>query len=395
MIIFLTYYNYPCNEPALENIFAKELGKKFDITWLFQGYHKNNRILNWHNSKIILTKKHRGSNRAIRVINKILALEKYFQLAKFLFKGRVDTIVIRDMPFIFILIRPLKAFLKFRIYFQHTAPLGDIDIGYYKIQKSKFRYWYRIKGWCYNFLIKIVMDKADIVFPISEFHKRELIRFHDPDKFVPITMGIDEEWINRKKEELGDIKRLKQAFFILIYFGSLSFVRNPKFILEVFYFVSAKLKKCKLFLVGNIDHFRDKLDLMRICEEMKISENVLFIPRLSRNNLQNHLQYCDLSISAIPPEGFYRISSPTKVYESLGNGIPVVGNKEIYEQEKVILNSNGGVVTDYDPKSFAEAIIMLLKNKNLREKMAKSGKDYVIKNYNYRLIAERIHPYFI
>ena len=85
------------------------------------------------------------------------------------------------------------------------------------------------------------------------------------------------------------------------------------------------MKKCKLFLVGNIDHFRDKLDLMRICEEMKISENVLFIPRLSRNNLQNHLQYCDLSISAIPPEGFYRISSPTKVYESLGNGIPVVG----------------------------------------------------------------------
>jgi glycosyltransferase involved in cell wall biosynthesis len=88
------------------------------------------------------------------------------------------------------------------------------------------------------------------------------------------------------------------------------------------------------------------------------------------------------------------MSSPTKLYESLGNGVPVVANKGIYEQEKVVKESGGGILVDYNISSFSDAIVNLLNNGTLRKKMAEYGKEYVIANYSYRIIAKRIAAYF-
>ena len=98
---------------------------------------------------------------------------------------------------------------------------------------------------------------------------------------------------------------------------------------------------------------------------------MIFNGQLCRTNLQDHLSYCDISISATPPEDYYQISSPTEVYESLENGVTVIGNKEILEQKKVIRESGGGVVVDYDISSFSQAIVTVLKNSNLRKEMSK------------------------
>ena len=122
---------------------------------------------------------------------------------------------------------------------------------------------------------------------------------------------------------------------------------------------------------------------------------MIFAGYLDRNKLQDHLYYCDVSISPIPPDSYYKISSPTKLYESLGNGVPVVANKGIYEQEKVILESGGGIVVDYDTTALCNAIIELLRDSKLRGEMAERGSKYVLKNYSYQAIAKKISPYFM
>ena len=82
------------------------------------------------------------------------------------------------------------------------------------------------------------------------------------------------------------------------------------------------------------------------------------------------------------------------MYESLGNGIPVIGNREILEQERVIRESGGGLTVRYDVSEFADAIIRLLEDQPLREVMSARGKDFVLKNYSYQSIAKKISPYF-
>lgn len=394
-IIIVTYYHFPCSESVLESVFAKELGREHEVVWLFQGDVSKGREQKWHNSKVLLIREIKGSHWHSKLANNILKWHKFLQLLCLLWRDDIEIVLIRDMPLTALLIASFRSFLGFKLYFQYTAPLGDINIGYFKSNRTLKRFWYLFIGFSYNFLIDKILKTADIVFPITDFHKRELLSCTREEKLVPITMGVDEDWLNRDKKEVPYLKQLKEKHFLITYFGTLNFGRNPQFILDAYAEVRSKYPNCKLILIGKTAFCWEEKELKLLCRNLGVERDVIFTGQLDRNKLRDYLHYCDISISAIPPESYYKISSPTKLYESLGNGVPVVANKEIYEQEKVIRESGGGVVVDYETTSFCNAIVKLLNDKDLREKMAKNGRKYVIDNYSYRVIAKKIFPYFV
>ena len=393
-IVILPYYRFPCTEPVLVNVFAKELGKTCDIIWLFQrdtGKGKQR----WYNSQILFSKAVKDNNWIAKTANRFLACGKFFQLLKLLIYSNVKIILIRDLPLTTLLIIPLKPFFRFKIYYQYSAPLGEFDLDKYRIVKTPKRFLHLVRGLALRMLVRQVLKRADIVFPITEFHKKELSIYACADQLIPLTMGVDDVWLKRKKGNIPYLETLKKRdIFILTYFGTISFIRKPKFILEVFKKVRERCSNCKLLVMGKTESSWEDEQLRYFCRNLKIEEHVIFTGQLDRDSLQDHLQYCDISISAIPPKDSFKISSPTKLYESMGNAIPVVANREIYEQEKVVLESGGGILVDYKITSFSEAIISLLNNKKLREKMASDGREYVIKNYSYKMIAKKIAPYF-
>ena len=394
-IIILTYYRFPCTHPVLKNVFARELGREYEVVWLFQGDVSRGRMLKWHNSQVLLSREIKGNHWYSKLANNILKWHKSYQLLCLLWRGNIEIVLIRDMPLTALLIAPLRSFLGFKLYFQYSAPLGNINIGYSKSNRTLKRFWYLFSGYCYNFLINKVLKIADIVFPITDFHKKELLSCTCKEKLIPITMGVDEEWLRRDRKEIPCLNQLKKKYFLLTYFGTLNFGRNPQFILKVFADVKRKCLNCKLILMGKTAFCWEEKELKLLCRSLGIEEDVIFTGQLDRNKLKDYLSYCDISILAIPPESHYKISSPTKLYESLGNSGPVVGNKDIYEQEKVIRESGGGVVVDYEITSFCNAIVRLLNDSNLRKEMAMKGRKYVIDNYSYRVIAKKIFSYFV
>ncbi len=46
-------------------------------------------------------------------------------------------------------------------------------------------------------------------------------------------------------------------------------------------------------------------------------------------------------------------------------GIPVIGNREIRDIKNVISKSNGGILVDFNAKSFPSGMIRLAKNEEL------------------------------
>ena len=379
----------------LENVFARELGRKHELIWLFQGDVSKGKRQKWHNTEVLLSREIRGNHWFSKLMNKILKWQKLFQLLCFLWRDDIRIVLIRDLPLEALLIAPLRPFFGFRLYFQYSAPQGDMNIGYFKVNNTIRKFWYFCIGCCHNVLIGKVLKTADFVFPITEFHKRELLSLSSGKKLVPITMGVDEEWLNRDRKEILQLEELKKRHFLISYFGTLNFGRKPQFILNTFAEVRNKCPNSKLILIGKTAFSWEEQELESICRNLGIEKAVIFAGRLDRNKLQDYLSYCDISISAIPPESYYKISSPTKLYESLGNSIPVVANREILEQEKVILESGGGILANYETTSFCNAIVNLLSDRKLREEMGRKGKEYVINNYSYRLIAQKIFPYFL
>lgn len=394
-VVIITHYHFPCTHPVLENVFAKELAREHEIIWLFQGDISRGRNFKWHKSKVILVRGTKGNDWFSRVVNNILRLQIFIVLIRLLQRRDVKIVLIRDRPIVALLLAPFRTLFGFKLYFQYSAPQGDINIKYSKSNNSIKRFWYFLVGSSFNVPLDRALKIADIVFPITEFHKEQLVQYTSPDKLIPITMGVDEEWIKRQRIEVPYLSELKKKHFLITYFGTLGFGRKPQFFLKTFAEVRRKSPNCKLILIGKTLAAWEKDELKLICKTLGIEKNVIFTGRLHRNELQDHLYYCDVSISPIPPESHYKISSPTKLYESLGNEVPVVANKGIYEQEKVILESGGGVVVDYDTTAFCNAIIDLLKDNKLRKEMAKRGREYVIKYYSYKNIAKKISPYFM
>lgn len=393
-IIILTKYTYPCYHPVMENVFAKEIGKKLDVLFLLKGNFPIRKKYKWHNSYVILSKIN-STCKISSILNKLFDYKNIYNLVKILFQQKIDYILVRDLPLESFLIYFLKPIFGFKLYFQTSAPSGDLNIAYHNNQQKKRRaLWYLFRGAHYNFFIKRALKTADMVFPITIFHKEKLNTTVKNKKMHPLTMGVDIEWINRQKKKINELEILKKNNYLVTYFGTLIFNRNPKMILKIFYEVKKKIKNCKLLLMGNASSWEIK-ELKKECIALDIIDDVIFTGQLDRNTMQDYLAYCDISLCIIPPEEHFKISSPTKLYESLGNEVPVIANREIYEVEKVIKNSGGGIITDYDEMSIASKIILLLKKNRLRKNMGEKGKKYILDFYSYQSIAKNIGEYFI
>jgi glycosyltransferase involved in cell wall biosynthesis len=392
--IILSYHFFPCHHPVLENVFAKELGRKKNIKFLFQGNLSNGQKRIWHNAKIYLVKGFKSNLWIFTIINKILSVNILRILVKQLFFKKAKYVILRDLPYKAFLLLPLRSIFKFKIYYQYSAPLGDIIIEDSKNYQLFKKIWYFVVGCNHNFFTRIVLKHSDLVFTISSSHKNELRSYIKSEKLVPLTMGVDLEWINRKTTRTMLFNEFDHKYYKIIYFGSLNFVRNPRFIIKAFAEVTKIISNCKLFLIGKTFNFDQEKELKYFCRQLNLEENIIFTGHLHRNKLQQYLRNSDISISAIPPKKCFKFSSPTKLYESLGNGVPVVANKGIYEQEKVVIESGGGILVDYKEKSFCSAIVNLLKDKKLRNEMGNKGKNYVINNYSYQKIAQNMLKFF-
>jgi glycosyltransferase involved in cell wall biosynthesis len=325
-----------------------------------------------------------------KILNKILELSNFIFIMMILIKKNYNFIIFRDLPGQVLIFSAFKKLLKLKIIYQLTAPIGDMTIVYGKQKKSIYKYFYFLKGYTLNFLNDKAIQKAEIIFPISEHHKEVLKKKYRKKLFVPISMGIDNSWISSKKIKICFLDELKNKNKIITYFGTLNSTRNPQFLIKILYNVKKKVSNCKLFIIGKSNEKKQLCKLKSFAKKLGLQNDVYFTGNLSRKKLQKYLRYSDLSLSAIPPVNIYRYSSPTKIYESLGNSIPVIANKGILEHEKVLKESGGGFLVNYEVKEFADAVIILLSDKKLKDSMGQKGRKYVIKNYNYKNIAQKI-----
>ena len=88
---------------------------------------------------------------------------------------------------------------------------------------------------------------------------------------IPVTMGVDKKWVHQNKN-LPSIKKVtKQNSINIVYLGTLSFVRNPLFIINAFNKVQKEYPICRLFLIGStVNKLEEKIEFdERIREFLK------------------------------------------------------------------------------------------------------------------------------
>lgn len=126
-----------------------------------------------------------------------------------------------------------------------------------------------------------------------------------------------------------------------------------------------------------------KTELQNMAADSSISERVKFLGFW--DNLQEIYSTLDIFVLPSISEGF-----PIVNLEAMASGLPVVATNVGGVPEAIINNVNGILVPPNNKNALRDAILILINNKELREKMGEAGRCNAIKYFNEKDMAKKI-----
>jgi glycosyltransferase involved in cell wall biosynthesis len=224
--------------------------------------------------------------------------------------------------------------------------------------------------------------RAQLVLVISDEMAREWPRRSQRVEVLPL--GAD---VSVRPEDVTPVGAPPMG---VIYFGSMDGKRELQFLLRAFARVAEKLPEAHLLMLGDARGS----GLEEAARSMSLADHVTFFGRVPRRDVPRHLRAARCSVAPIPPTPLYRVSSATKVVESLAMAVPVVANREIADQRDLIEASGGGYCPPYEEVAFAEALIALLADPGEAKRRGQAGRRYVVEHRSYAVLAERLAGWY-
>lgn len=396
-ILFISSDKFPPFRVDVSILFGKELNSRgYKIDWLLQSEKPldKNTTKQWGTGSVYVGATDNGNSRLSRFKKHFLGLVndlKVFTLAK---NNKYDFILVKD-KFLSALLAILATRLNStRFVYWLSYPFPEASLYQAKTKSARYPIFYILRGLFFKWLLyKIIMPKAVHVFVQSEQMKIDVMTMGIAEnKLTAVPMGVALENIPYDfKSTHAEIEKSDQK--IVLYLGTLAKVRHMDFLLHVFKKVAAQIPDCRLYFVGGGDDPSDEDFLQAETKRLGLQKSVVFTGFLPMDKAWNYVRMATVCVSPFYPTPILNSTSPTKLVEYMAMGKPTVANDHP-EQRLVIEESNAGICVPYDQKAFADAVIQLLESPTMREEMGKRGRDYVINNRSYRVIADIVDNKF-
>ena len=220
------------------------------------------------------------------------------------------------------------------------------------------------------------------VIVFTELERKDLVAFKvtKPEKIVVINSGLELE--NYREVVIDahgqrDELRTERDKTMVGMIGRLEPVKGPEYLVEAAKLVIERFPKVKFLIVGE-GSLRNKLELQ--CKKMDILDKIVFAGW--REDIPKILSILDILVLPSLNEAVGRI-----LIEAGACGVPVVVTDVGGVPEIVNDNQTGILVPPRDSYSLAQAIILLLKNKEKRKKMGEAAKNWIDDKFSaYRMV---------
>lgn len=248
----------------------------------------------------------------------------------------------------------------------------DSDIVYTRNSSAIFlpllfmnrKFVYEIHTPRFNFFVRKVMQRSDVIVTISQGLKEFLIeKGISGDKILIAPSGVDLDIFGKSedKNHARDLLQIPKDKFILGYFGSfktLGYEKGLRFVFE-----SLKRMDEDIIFLAIGGRSIDVELYSKVVKEMGLEERVDLRMRIDIRRLPIYHSVCDVLIMPFPAEEHYtRFMSPVKMFEYMASGRPIISSNLPSIRE--ILNDNS--CTFYkagDHEDFIKAVEFVRINK--------------------------------
>lgn len=279
------------------------------------------------------------------------------------------------------LAKKAKAKLIFEVH--DLWPLSPIELGGY----SPYHPFMLLLQWAENYAYKHA-DKVVSMLPKAREHM--VSHGMAPDKFIYVPNGINiDEWESEKgtipDEHLNVITELKQKGNFLIGYAGAHGTANALHSLVD----AAALVKDNPISVILVGHGPEKEALQQQANKLGL-ENIKFLPSINKSTIPHFLSLMDAVYIGLQKQSLFRFGvSPNKLMDYMMAAKPVI--HAIEAGNDMVAESGCGIsIPPEDPKALAEAMLKMTSLTNEeRGVMGAKGKEYVLHNNDYRVLAKR------
>ncbi|MBR6771131.1 MAG: glycosyltransferase family 4 protein [Lachnospiraceae bacterium] len=258
---------------------------------------------------------------------------------------------------------PLAWYIKRRYRIPYIIRMGGGDI---PGAQNRFKLLYKLL----SNPLKRIWEESEGVVANSEGLQEKARKFHDCKKLQVITNGVDSQYFCRQSAE-------KREGIELLFVSRLLEGKGLQYIIPELEMIQQKASvPIHLSIVGD-GPYRE--ELIRLTRAYHMEEIISFEGLQNRESLLAYYSRADIFILPSKSEGM-----PNVVLEAMSMGLPIVmtpcqGSKELV--------TDNGIIADY--KHFAQAIIKLCKDPELRRQMGEKSRKNVEKSFQWKQIARQ------
>ncbi|MDP3088160.1 MAG: glycosyltransferase [Methylotenera sp.] len=194
--------------------------------------------------------------------------------------------------------------------------------------------------------------KSNLVMPIGEAHRDNLLEHScQQDQTRMIYMGVEQSFAGvalSAEEARRDSETLQ-----LVYVGSVHQDRGRDVMLEAIKMVNQDKKIAHLTIVGaNSEQLEYCQSALRALD---VVESVTVLGRVPGHSIPNFMKAADAGLCLWEDLPWYRFNPPTKLFEYLVAGLPVLAS-DIRTHTQYVHDGKNGLIFEYGSRGLADAI---------------------------------------
>ena len=222
----------------------------------------------------------------------------------------------------------------------------------------------------------------------SEFIKKEVAKWgiNIPIEVISNGINVEEFATSRISEEF--LKKYKIEDFIskpiILYSGRIDKDKNLETLIKVIPLVLKEVDVHFLFLGGG--DLKEKLINQLANRDCSFKKNVCFLGPIQPQDADLVKFYRLAAVFVIPS---LIEAQNLATMEAMASGLPIVAAKGGALPELVKNRENGFLVEALKPESYAEAIVEIIKNKNLKKKLGEKSLE-LIAQHDFKKISQKL-----
>jgi glycosyltransferase involved in cell wall biosynthesis len=240
-------------------------------------------------------------------------------------------------------------------------------------------------------LLDRTLSYADVIISPSRYYideSRVLGKYKDKIVVIPNGINVDEFDVGYSKEQCRGKLGLSINSRMILFVGTLSPHKGPDILIKAMSGIVKEVPDVKLVFVG---HGGMRKELEMLSKKLGVEKNVEFAGFVEEN--MKPLYYRAADVFCLPSVMNHEIFGIVNL-EAMACSVPVVASKIGGVPDVVKDGENGLLVLPGDSGSLADAIIYLLENEDVREKMGTNGRKKV-EDYSWGRVAEETEKVYL